>query len=128
MRNTRCATLRVRQYSSQASSALRPAMRTLRSQAPTIPGSLRVDRLTTPVHSLLYIKDQAPLAEPGSGGDEGARTPDPDTARVVLSQLSYVPMRPHYNRPRREMQAPADLSSRTQKRNIAIGKAYNTQI
>jgi hypothetical protein len=25
-------------------------------------------------------------------GDEGARTPDPDTASVVLSQLSYIPM------------------------------------
>jgi hypothetical protein len=26
------------------------------------------------------------------GGDEGARTPDPDTASVVLSRLSYIPM------------------------------------
>ena len=24
-------------------------------------------------------------------GDEGDRTPDPDTASVVLSQLSYIP-------------------------------------
>src|SRR4051794_25598227 len=38
-------------------------------------------------------KNQAPVQEPGSyhSGDEGARTPDPDTASVVLSQLSYVP-------------------------------------
>ena len=26
-----------------------------------------------------------------SGGDEGARTPDPHVANVVLSQLSYIP-------------------------------------
>ena len=26
------------------------------------------------------------------GGDEGTRTPDPNTASVVLSQLSYIPM------------------------------------
>lgn len=26
------------------------------------------------------------------GGDEGTRTPDPHTASVMLSQLSYIPM------------------------------------
>ncbi len=36
-----------------------------------------------------------PSCHPGiprkDGGDEGDRTPDPDAASVVLSQLSYVP-------------------------------------
>lgn len=31
-----------------------------------------------------------------SYGDEGDRTPDPDTASVVLSQLSYIPMTDGY--------------------------------
>jgi hypothetical protein len=30
--------------------------------------------------------------EPKDGGAEGARTPDPKTASLVLSQLSYSPM------------------------------------
>jgi hypothetical protein len=30
---------------------------------------------------------------PGCGGDEGARTPDLDSAIVALSQLSYIPLR-----------------------------------
>jgi hypothetical protein len=29
--------------------------------------------------------------EPGGGGDEGTRTPDPRDANAVLSQLSYIP-------------------------------------
>jgi hypothetical protein len=33
-----------------------------------------------------------PLSLRCSGGDEGARTPDLDSAIVALSQLSYVPM------------------------------------
>ena len=33
------------------------------------------------------------LLTPALYGDEGDRTPDPDTASVVLSQLSYIPSR-----------------------------------
>jgi hypothetical protein len=29
-----------------------------------------------------------------SGGDEGTRTPDPRLAKAVLSQLSYIPIKP----------------------------------
>src|SRR5215212_4173498 len=36
------------------------AGRTLQRQASTIPGSLRTERLTTPVRRLLYISNQAP--------------------------------------------------------------------
>lgn len=34
---------------------------------------------------------KVPVQEQLSGGDEGARTPDLDSAIVALSQLSYVP-------------------------------------
>ena len=37
--------------------------------------------------------------EPKDGGAEGARTPDPKTASLVLSQLSYSPMRFEEYRP-----------------------------
>ena len=37
----------------------------------------------------------------GSGGDEGARTPDPLLAKQVLSQLSYTPGSDPYEKRRK---------------------------
>ena len=53
-----------------------------------------VNRLPRPFpqHSKASIQSQNQLQHQIHSGDEGDRTPDPDTASVVLSQLSYIPM------------------------------------
>src|SRR6266571_3572547 len=42
----------------------------------------------------LWLTSPAPRPYSCSGGAEGSRTPDPKTASLVLSQLSYSPTRP----------------------------------
>ncbi len=44
-------------------------------------------RVSSSYHFSHYIAKTCPT----TGGDEGARTPDPRLAKAVLSQLSYIP-------------------------------------
>ncbi len=53
--------------------------------------------LTTPAHCILFLYYTITLCDlqcimTSTGGDEGARTPDLDSAIVALFQLSYIPV------------------------------------